>query len=246
MGRARRPSHSILPRSRAEQSLRASLDPARTYLKQGGGYDSRQCRADTQLAMIGVSMRVTPNAFFRFSRSSISSINVWFSLDLPIPAPIWLLAQIVVMNSIARFAQGPAIEHHIERGGNLASVWNAMGIGFLCAVVCAVAIRFGVSTALFEPGSVVEFNNADEVVYLGAATVDDARFLGEALTRYGVFGAPAGTVVKITASSDMYTISFFFFDKPWEEPDAIAIYEELGEVLADARFGRPFAIRIVR
>ena len=59
MGRARRPSHSILPRSRAEQSLRASLDPARTYL-QGGGYDSRQCRADTQLAMIGVSMRVTP------------------------------------------------------------------------------------------------------------------------------------------------------------------------------------------
>ena len=45
--------------SRAEQSLRASLDPARTYL-QGGGYDSRQCRADTQLAMIGVSMRVTP------------------------------------------------------------------------------------------------------------------------------------------------------------------------------------------
>ena len=61
MGRARRPSHSILPRSRAEQSLRASLDPARTYL-QGGGYDSRQCRADTQLAMIGVSMRVTPIA----------------------------------------------------------------------------------------------------------------------------------------------------------------------------------------
>ena len=59
MGRARRPSHSILPRSRAEQSLRASLDPARTYL-QGGGWDSRQCRADTQLAMIGVSMRVTP------------------------------------------------------------------------------------------------------------------------------------------------------------------------------------------
>ena len=33
MGRARRPSHSILPRSRAEQSLRASLDPARTYHK---------------------------------------------------------------------------------------------------------------------------------------------------------------------------------------------------------------------
>ena len=60
LGRARRPSHSILPRSRAEQSLRASLDPARTYL-QGGGYGSRQCRADTQLAMIGVSMRVTPN-----------------------------------------------------------------------------------------------------------------------------------------------------------------------------------------
>ena len=27
-----------------------ALDPARTYL-QGGGYDSRQCRADTQLAM---------------------------------------------------------------------------------------------------------------------------------------------------------------------------------------------------
>ena len=48
LGRARRPSHSILPRSRAEQSLRASLDPARTNL-QGGGYDSRQCRADTQL-----------------------------------------------------------------------------------------------------------------------------------------------------------------------------------------------------
>ena len=36
-------------------------DPARTYL-QGGGYDSRQCRAYTQLAMIGVSMRVTPFA----------------------------------------------------------------------------------------------------------------------------------------------------------------------------------------
>ena len=62
LGRARRPSHSILPRSRAEQSLRASLDPARTYL-QGGGYGSRQCRADTQLAMIGVSMRVTPKRF---------------------------------------------------------------------------------------------------------------------------------------------------------------------------------------
>ena len=69
MGRARRPSHSILPRSRAEQSLRASLDPARTYL-QGGGYDSRQCRADTQLAMIGVSMRVTPNGILRGSVGS--------------------------------------------------------------------------------------------------------------------------------------------------------------------------------
>ena len=72
MGRARRPSHSILPRSRAEQSLRASLDPARTYL-QGGGYDSRQCRADTQLAMIGVSMRVTPIPFGIF-RNRISRL----------------------------------------------------------------------------------------------------------------------------------------------------------------------------
>ena len=71
MGRARRPSHSILPRSRAEQSLRASLDPARTYL-QGGGYDSRQCRADTQLAMIGVSMRVTPFLFMRGTSPIIS------------------------------------------------------------------------------------------------------------------------------------------------------------------------------
>ena len=41
---------SELSCSFSKQSLRASLDPARTYL-QGGGYDlSRQCRADTQLA----------------------------------------------------------------------------------------------------------------------------------------------------------------------------------------------------
>ena len=38
------------------------FERAWTLLVQGGGYDSRQCRADTQLAMIGVSMRVTPNA----------------------------------------------------------------------------------------------------------------------------------------------------------------------------------------
>ena len=75
MGRARRPSHSILPRSRAEQSLRASLDPARTYL-QGGGYDSRQCRADTQLAMIGVSMRVTPNPIVSPWRNGVTSMAI--------------------------------------------------------------------------------------------------------------------------------------------------------------------------
>ena len=63
-----------------EQSLR--VDPARTYL-QGGGYDSRQCRADTQLAMIGVSMRVTPQTKDGAEEASATQDGRASTLDLP-------------------------------------------------------------------------------------------------------------------------------------------------------------------
>ena len=134
----------------------------------------------------------------------------------------------------------------MERGGELASVWNAMGIGFLCVVVCAVAVLLVVSTGLFDPGSVVEFNDADAVYYFDEATEDDARFLGEALTQYEIFGGTEGVPVEIKALSDEYTISFFLVEKLWEEPDEIAYFRELGELLADGRFGRPLDNRIVR
>ena len=51
--KASKPAKPFYPSAHSCRAMtfRASLDPARTYL-QGGGYGSRQCRADTQLAMI--------------------------------------------------------------------------------------------------------------------------------------------------------------------------------------------------
>ena len=177
--------------------------------------------------------------------AALLSIIFLIPEDLSIPNSLFYLPQLAVMYGVAHSLQGPAIDLHRERGGSLASVWRAVGIGCVCGVFI-LGVIFGAAYVVtsYELGPVVELNDNDEVYYSGQATKQDAQFLGEILTEYGFFGDPNGASVQLRASSGQYTISFVLIEDAWEDVEVIQYYQQLGSALADARFGRPLTISL--
>ena len=165
--------------------------------------------------------------------------------DLPIPNAVFILPQVAVMYSVAKSLQGAAIDAHQERGGALASVWRAVGIGLLCCLfIVGVAFGVGYLTLPYELDSVVEFNTSDEVYYSGEATREDATFVGELLTQYEFFGHSTGASVQVAASSGAYTLSFVLVDDAWDDPEIVDYFLDLAGLLADTRFGRPLRVNL--
>ena len=55
-------------------------------------------------------------------------------------------------------------------------------------------------------------------------------------------GERPGTTVLISKRAGTYEISFILVYGAWNDAAIVDIYRELGEMLADARFGRPLII----
>ncbi|KKM15575.1 hypothetical protein LCGC14_1694690 [marine sediment metagenome] len=136
--------------------------------------------------------------------------------DLSIPHSVFYIPQLAAMYAIAHSLQGPAIKLHRERGGSLASVWRAVGVGCVCGPFILGGMVGGAHVVDFnKPAAVLKFNHHGEVYYSGQAAKEDAQFLGETLTAKGIFGTSSGGSVYVKASSHKYTISFVLVEGAW-------------------------------
>jgi hypothetical protein len=159
-----------------------------------------------------------------------------------VPNSIFLLVQLVGVYMLANALQGNRIRSHSRQRGEIASAWQAVGIGAVCGVVLLVLI-FGVVYALeASPGTVVRFGD-DEIYYLGDATEEDARKLGEFLKEAGFFRGE-GVTVTLEITSGRYTVSFVLVDGAWNEPDTVATFRELAQGLPASVCPRPLTVQL--
>src|SRR5262249_45815159 len=88
------------------------------------------------------------------------------------------IALVAGMRQLANATQGPAIEEHKDRGGDLGSNWVAIGLGgaFLAVVLAIIFLPM-----MMEPHNRVQVTDKDAVYYTGQATAREAEGLGDEL-----------------------------------------------------------------
>jgi hypothetical protein len=145
--------------------------------------------------------------------------------------------------NVARSLQGPTVEQHVERGGQLGSRWAAAGLGLiLLAVIFGGAILVAFPYADFT--SKVTIGTKDEVFYSGSATKQDALTLGQVLKDTGYF-QDRGVSARISKGSDGTSVGFVMLEGTWDRPDIVAGYEEVGREIAPAIGGFPIQVRLL-
>jgi len=162
--------------------------------------------------------------------------------DFNIPAPVFLIPQLILVYTVASSLQTDIIGKHADRGGRVASAWPSVWVGILCLPLVFGAI-FGMAI-LVEPsiGTLVEFGN-DEVYYSGEATEADARKLAGVLQDTEFFGS-GGATVTIEASSARYTISFILVNDAWKDVEVVDAFRAIGGFLVESEFPSPVVIQL--
>ena len=125
----------------------------------------------------------------------------------PLPAGASTLvafALVYAMMQTAKSLQGAAVTEHTSQGGRLASRWAAAGVGVsvLIAIVAVIAGYVFLST----PRSKVVIGERDEVYYMGRATENDARAIGEALKNAGYFQNQGASVLISKGLGRFYAV----------------------------------------
>jgi hypothetical protein len=190
--------------------------------------------------------RATAAVFWGLVLLLITCVIFWLAMELPdeVPGAMFLVPQLVIMYVIANSLQGKIITAHQRSGGRMISNWAAAGIGlFVCLVIAGGFIGF---MFLEEEtlGTRIGIGQHDEIYYSPGATERDARALGAILLDESYFGEPPGTTALITKTDGVYEISFILIDGAWNEAPTVEYYRELGEILADERFGGPLVINL--
>lgn len=118
----------------------------------------------------------------------------------------------------------------------------------LLFLVLFIAASF-VSLTLFElvhsasSAATYRVNDKDDVLYSNGATEEDARVLGELLTKYNYFSG-SGASVKIERPPQGLAVSFVLGDGSWERPEVVDSMRTIGEFLAEDHFGRPLSVHL--
>jgi hypothetical protein len=84
----------------------------------------------------------------------------------------------------------------------------------------------------------------DEIYYSHAATREDAAALGRALQTVGYF-RDQGAAVLFSRNKSGSVVSFVLTDGVWNNPSAVAGFEEIGRRIAPAAGGLPIELRLV-
>jgi hypothetical protein len=89
----------------------------------------------------------------------------------------------------------------------------------------------------------VTVHRKDEVYFFRGATETEAKGLGEALEKLGLFH---GTVNRVILSRDEVgpVISFALTEGGWEHPETVFSFEEIGRRVAPAIGGLPIKVRL--
>jgi len=140
-------------------------------------------------------------------------------------------------------AAGDSIVGMQGRGRRRASNWLAFGVGLLllAAVVAGSMkmMRWGK-----RPLPKVIVGAKDEVYYSGAATIEDATALGQALQNTGFF-ASRGTSVRLSKNKGVTVVSFVLNEGAWDHASTVANFEEVGRRIATSIGGFPIQVDLV-
>ena len=190
--------------------------------------------------------RATAAVFWGIVLLLITCVIFCLAMKLPdeVPGTMFLVPQLVIMYVIANSLQGKIIAAHQSSGGRMISNWAAAGIGlFVCLVIAGGFIGF---MFLEEEtlGTRIGIGQHDEIYYSPGATEKDAKALGAMLLDESYFGEPPGSAALITKTDGVYEISFILIDGAWNETPTVEYYRELGDILADERFGGPLVINL--
>jgi len=88
------------------------------------------------------------------------------------------------------------------------------------------------------------FGHNDEIYYSHEATLDDTTALGHALQTVGYF-RDQGAAVLFSRNKGGSVVSFVLRDGVWNNPAAVAGFEEIGRRIAPVTGGFPIELRLV-
>jgi hypothetical protein len=128
------------------------------------------------------------------------------------------------------------------RAGQIVSRWLAFGVG---AVLVATIATWTVQT-LRKPKPEMQkviVGSNDQVYYARGATMQDATTLGHALQSTGFFN-DQGTSVMFTRTRGIPIVSFVLNEGGWDNPAAVAAFEEIGRRIATSVGGFPIQVHL--
>jgi hypothetical protein len=127
--------------------------------------------------------------------------------------------------------------------GKSAAKWFAFGIALLLlATVAATLFELARKPKTSVPK--VAIGTKDQVYFSHGATAADALALGQALQNTGFF-SDRGASVLVSKGAGGAIVSFVLNDGAWNDPRAVASFEEIGRRIAASIGGFPIRIHLV-
>ena len=174
---------------------------------------------------------------------AVTGAVIYFGWNLPQAASLPIaLALVFGMRLAAQNLQGPAVEQHVQFGGQLGSRWTAFGLGIAFSAVLFAAVFVVVYGTSQRTGIMI--GTKDEVFYSGTATKDEAQALGNALKTIGFF-TDKGANVFVAKGKDGTIVSFVVADGTWSNPTMVADFETIVRQEAPTVGGLPITLRLV-
>lgn len=130
---------------------------------------------------------------------------------------------------VAKSMQGPLFDGHVKAGGPRESSWRAAGVGLgFMAAILVLLLPVVMFTRLGEAPRLDYGNIA--VIYEQGAAEEDARRVGDAMEGT-LSGSQGGMELRLRRDPGL-VVSFVLVEESWQDPDTVAVFEELREDLS--------------
>ena len=181
--------------------------------------------------------------------AALVSVAEDLHLYLHLPRLLIPLVGIVVMVASAKILQGQAVAWHFSRGGQMAPLRSAFGVGLVFLVFALIGL-FGSNWELPgfsnpELGRKIDFGAGSEIYYAAGATEVDARKLRNCLQLTGYYSGNARSTIRISKNDDGFLIDFCVESWAFTDLKAIEDLKEIARQLSeDFAPGRPITVRL--